>query len=550
LLKHLTIKNYALIKHLELEPSKQLNVVTGETGAGKSIMLGAIGLLKGNRADTKVLWDENDKCITEGVFEIGSYKLKSFFKAEDLDYDDTTVIRREISPGGKSRAFINDTPVTLDVMRKLGNLLMDIHSQHETLQLGNQDFQLRLIDSYADNQKILEEYSGMWRVFLEKKKEYETLVNEADTLRKDADYINFQLDELVKANVEEGEQEKIESELKIMEHAEEIKSRFHTVLDLLSRSEYASQNSLAEARTHLQQVASYSSEYEALLKRLESLVIELSDILSEIEKEEENIEFDPERAEFAKERINLIYRLLKKHRSQNLKELLVLQEELQRKANITSNLDEALATAKTNYQKAENELQLLAQKLSAARKKVFDPLCKELVRLLKELGIPEAVLKIEQSTIQPASSGSDTIEILFSANKGIAPKPLAQVASGGEFSRLMFCIKYVMAAKTSMPTLVLDEIDNGVSGEIAMKLGNLMKTMARHHQLITISHLPQIAAKADEHYFVYKDNSSSKTISNIKALNEQERIEEIAKMIGGAKPSKVAFENAKELIEN
>ena len=549
-LKHLTIKNYALIKHLELEPSKQLNVVTGETGAGKSIMLGAIGLLKGNRADTKVLWDEHDKCITEGVFEIGSYKLKSFFKAEDLDYDDTTVIRREISPGGKSRAFINDTPVTLDVMRKLGNLLMDIHSQHETLQLGNQDFQLRLIDSYADNQKILEEYSGTWKVFLEKKKEYETLVNEADTLRKDADYINFQLDELVKANFEEGEQEKIESELKIMEHAEDIKSRFHSVLDLLSRSEYASQNSLSEARTQLQHVASYSSEYETLYQRLESLVIELSDILSEIEKEEGNIEFDPERAEFAKERINIIYRLLKKHRSQNLKELLVLQEELQRKANITSNLDEALATAKNGYQKAESELQLLAQKLSAARKKVFDPLCKELVRLLKELGIPEAVLKVEQATLQPDSSGADTIEILFSANKGIVPKPLAQVASGGEFSRLMFCIKYVMAAKTSMPTLVLDEIDNGVSGEIAMKLGNLMKTMARHHQLITISHLPQIAAKADEHYFVYKDNSSSKTISNIKALNEQERIEEIAKMIGGAKPSKVAFENAKELIEN
>ena len=550
MLKHLTIKNYALIKHLELEPSKQLNVVTGETGAGKSIMLGAIGLLKGNRADTKALWDEHDKCITEGVFEIGSYKLKSFFKAEDLDYDDTTVIRREISPGGKSRAFINDTPVTLDVMKKLGSLLMDVHSQHETLQLGNQAFQLKLIDSYADNQKLLEAYSEAWKLFLEKKKEYEALVSEADTLRQEADYINFQLDELVKANFEENEQEKIESELKIMEHAGDIKSRFHAVMELLSRSEYASRNSLSEARTHLQQVASYSPQYESLHNRLESLVIELDDILYEIEKEESNIEFDPERAEFVKERINLIYRLLKKHRSQNLKELLVLQEELQRKANITSNLDEALATAKTNYKKAETELLSLAKTLSAARKKVFDPLCKEIVRLLKELGIPEAVLKVEQENTAASPSGSDTIEILFSANKGIPPKPLAQVASGGEFSRLMFCIKYVMAAKASMPTLVLDEIDSGVSGEIAMKLGNLMKTMAKHHQLITISHLPQIAAKADAHYFVYKDNSSSKTISNIKALNEQERVEEIAKMIGGDKPSKVAFENAKELIEN
>ncbi len=550
MLKHLTIKNYALIKHLELEPSKQLNVVTGETGAGKSIMLGAIGLLKGNRADTKVLWDENNKCITEGVFEIGSYNLKSFFKAEDLDYDDTTVIRREISPGGKSRAFINDTPVTLDVMKKLGGLLMDIHSQHETLQIGNQNFQLKLIDAYAGNQKLLEEYLEAWKLYLEKKKEHETLVSEADTLRQEADYINFQLDELVKACFEQGEQEKIESELKIMEHAEDIKSRFHSVMELLSRSEYASRNSLSEARTHLHQVAAYSTQYESLHQRLESLVIELDDILNEIEKEESNIDFDSERAEFAKERINLIYRLLKKHRSQNLKELLSLQDELQRKANITSNLDEALANAKSAYAAASSELQTIAKKLNAARKKVVEPLCKEIIRLLKELGIPEAALKIEQETIEPTSTGSDTVEILFSANKGIVPKPLAQVASGGEFSRLMFCIKYVMAAKTSMPTLVLDEIDSGVSGEIAMKLGNLMKTMAKHHQLITISHLPQIAAKADAHYFVYKDNSSSKTISNIKALNEQERIEEIAKMIGGAKPSKVAFENAKELIEN
>jgi len=550
MLKHLTIKNYALIKHLELEPSKQLNVVTGETGAGKSIMLGAIGLLKGNRADTKVLWDEEDKCVTEGVFEIGSYKLKSFFKAEDLDYDDTTVIRREISPGGKSRAFINDTPVTLDVMKKLGSLLMDIHSQHETLQLGNQLFQLRLIDSYADNQKLLDEYTVIWKQYLQRKKEFETLVSEADSLRQEADYINFQLDELVKADLDEGEQEKIESELKIMEHAEDIKSRFHTMLELLNRSEFASRNSLVEAKNNLSHIASYATQYEALHQRLESLVIELDDILHEIEKEESTIDFDPARAEFIKERINLIYRLLKKHRTTDLKELLVLQEELQRKANITSNLDEALATTKAAYEKTAGEVSSISRKLSSARKKVFDPLCKEIVRLLKELGIPEAVLAMEQKITEPTPTGIDAIELLFSANKGIAPKPLAQVASGGEFSRLMFCIKYVMAAKTSMPTLVLDEIDNGVSGEIAMKLGGLMKTMAKHHQLITISHLPQIAAKADVHYFVFKDNSSSKTISNIRKLEEAERVEEIAKMIGGAKPSKVAFENAKELIEN
>lgn len=548
MLKHLTIKNYALIRHLELEPSAGLNVVTGETGAGKSIMLGALGLLKGNRADTKVLWDENEKCVTEGVFEIKAYKLKSFFKAEDLDYSDTTIIRREISPGGKSRAFINDTPVTLDVMKKLGNLLLDVHSQHETLQLGNQDFQLRLIDAYGNNQVLADAYTDSWRKFQQAKKEYDTLVTEADTLRQEAEYISFQLDELVKAGFEAGEQERIESELKIMEHAEDITSRLQSALSVLNQSEFAARNSLSEVRAHFQIISGYAKQYETLKDRLESVLIELDDIASEIEREQESVEFDPERAEFLKERVNLLYRLLKKHRSSGIDELLTLQDELQRKANITSNLDEALASAKKTYLDSQNELSGVAKKLSAARKKTFEPLTKELVRLLKELGIPDASLKVEQESTEPASHGADAIEILFSANKGITPKPLAQVASGGEFSRLMFCIKYVMAAKTAMPTLVLDEIDTGVSGEIAIRLGELMKSMAENHQLITITHLPQIAARGDAHYFVFKDSSSQKTVSNIKALDKKERVEEIAKMIGGDKPSRAALQNAEELI--
>jgi DNA repair protein RecN (Recombination protein N) len=550
MLKHLTIKNYALIRHLELEPSASLNVVTGETGAGKSIMLGALGLLKGNRADTKVLWDENEKCVTEGVFEIGSYKLKSFFKAEDLDYDDTTVIRREISPGGKSRAFINDTPVTLDVMKKLGNLLMDVHSQHETLQLSSQDFQLRLIDAYGENQKLLGQYTESWKKYLSAKKEYDTLVREADTLRQEAEYINFQLDELVKANFESGEQEKIESGLKIMEHAEDITSRLNLTIQVLNQSEISARNSISEARSHLQIIAGYSQQYETLKQRLESVLIEIDDIISEIEREQETVEFDPERAEFLKERVNLLYRLLKKHRGNGVADLLALQEELQRKANITSNLDGALESAQKFYQDAKVEMLSIAKKLSAARKKTFEPLSKQLIKLLKELGIPDANLTFAHENAEPAAHGTDTIEILFSANKGIAPRPLAQVASGGEFSRLMFCIKYVMAEKTAMPTLVLDEIDSGISGEIAIKLGELMKVMAEHHQLITITHLPQIAARGTSHYYVYKDSSSKKTISNIKELGKEERVEEIAKMIGGDKPSKTAMESAKELIGN
>lgn len=548
MLKHLTIKNYALIRHLELQPSAHLNVVTGETGAGKSIMLGAIGLLMGNRAETKVLWDENEKCVTEGVFNIKDYKLKSFFKAEDLDYDDNTVIRREISPGGKSRAFINDTPVTLEVMKRVGSMLMDIHSQHETLLLGNQTFQLKLIDAYAENQPLLEQYAEVWSEYLKAKKEYETLTSEAETLRQEADYIRFQLDELTKANFEENEQAALESEMKIMEHAEEIKNRFQTTLELLSRSEYASRTSLAEARGHLQSIASYADKYTGLFQRLDSVLIELDDILGEIENEEERIEFDPERAEFVKERLSTLYRLLKKHRAADLKELLLIQENLLEKDSITSNVDEALAKAKNAYDTADKKVRTLAAKISETRKKTLKPLSSQLVKLLQEVGILNATLQIDIQPTEPTSMGIDKVDILFSANKGIAPRPLAQVASGGEFSRLMFCIKYVMAEKTAMPTLILDEIDSGISGEVAIKLGNLMKSMSKTHQLITISHLPQVAAKGDSHYFVYKDNSAAKTMSNIRELKKEERIQEIAKMIGGENPSKIALQNAQELL--
>jgi DNA repair protein RecN (Recombination protein N) len=548
MLTQLTIKNYALIKHLVLEPSHNLNVITGETGAGKSIMLGAVGLLMGNRADTRVLWNENDKCVVEGSYDISDYKLKSFFKSEDLDYDETTVIRREISPGGKSRAFINDTPVTLEVMKRLGNLLMDVHSQHETLQLGNQSFQLQLIDAFAQNTAIREEYSEAWGAYLKAKKHFETLTSEAETLRNEADYVKFQLDELQKADLIENEQESLESELKVMEHAEEIKSRFNSVLDLLSRSELSAQTNVSASSSQLRYVVDFSPAYEALLKRIESIRIELEDIVNELENEEGSIEFDPQRTEFVKEKLSTIYRLLKKHHVSSLRDLITLQNELRQKADLTSNLDEALSKASASFVQSETQVKKIGAMLSDSRQKVFSPLCKQIMQLLKELGIPDGTLSIQHSLEAVSSKGIDSVDILFSANKGIAARPLANVASGGEFSRLMFCIKYVMAEKKAMPTLILDEIDNGVSGEIAMKLGNLMRSMSRKHQVITISHLPQIAAKGDAHYFVFKDTSDKKATSNVRRLGEDERIEEIAKMIGGASPSKIALENAQELL--
>lgn len=548
MLKHLTIRNYALIKFLEMEPSTHLNVITGETGAGKSIMLGAIGMLMGNRADTKVMWDENEKCVIEGIFDIKPYKLKHIFQENDLDYEDQAVIRREISPGGKSRAFINDTPVTLEVMRRLGKLLMDIHSQHETLELGNQSFQLQLIDAYAENQTIRAAYRQAWAAFLDAKNQFGQLKNEADILRQEADYTNFQLEELSKAGLTENEQESLEKELKIMEHAAEIKSRFHAIMELLNESELSAHNAIAEVRNHLLAIASYSSPYETLYQRLESLRLELEDIVSEIEREETKIDFDAERSEFVKERLSILYRLLKKHRLNDVKELILLQETLQKKATLTANLDDALHQKKLALDAAEADVERIAESLSESRKKASPSLKRQIIKLLQELGIPDASLTIECLVTSKGVSGKDKVDILFSANKGIAPRPLAQVASGGEFSRLMFCIKYVMAEKSAMPTLVLDEIDNGVSGEIAIKLGNMMINMADSHQIITISHLPQIAAKGNAHYFVYKDNSAKKTVSNIKLLSDKERIEEIAKMIGGDKPSRVALENAQELL--
>lgn len=548
MLKHLSIKNYALIKQLTLEPSAKLNVITGETGAGKSIMLGAMGLLMGNRADSKVLWDEEQKCVIEGTFDIRDYKLKGFFKSEDLDYDENTVIRRELSQGGKSRAFINDTPVTLEVMKRLGNLLMDIHSQHETLQLGQQGFQLRLVDAFAGIQPAVEEYGGLWQSYLRSKKDLDTLTAQADTLRQEADYVRFQLDELEKCGFEESEQVKLESEVKIMDHAGDIKSRFQQILDLVTVTEYAARNGLGEARGHLQTVASYAPSYTNLLERLESLIIELDDITNEIEREGERVEFDPERAELVRERLNVLYRLLKKHKVGDIKDLLAIQESLRQKDSLTSNLDEELNRAKALMGQSYKKALDAANKISASRKKVFAPLCKQITSLLHELGMPNATLQIDSLETDLTTQGIDKIDILFSANKGIAPKPLSQVASGGEFSRLMFAIKYVMAEKTAMPTLVLDEIDSGISGEVAMKLGNMMKMMSAGHQIITISHLPQIAAKGDSHYFVFKDNTAAKTTSSIRLLKEQERIEQIAKMIGGDKPSRIALENAQELL--
>ncbi len=548
MLTRLTIQNYALIRHLEMAPSRKLTVITGETGAGKSIMLGAIGLLLGNRADTKVLWDETTKCITEGQFDISAYSLQSLFEEHELDYSDQTVIRREISTGGKSRAFINDTPVTLEVMRSIGSRLMDVHSQHETLELGSHRFQLDLVDSYAGNGSLVNAYESAWKEFQHARSAYETLSAEAGKLKAEFDFIRFQVNELQDGAFQENEQELLESDLKVSEHGEDIKSRLNQVLALLGQSDASVQTNLTQVIGLLQPVRAFSPTLEQLASRLDVLRIELKDVVRETELEEENIEIDPTRSRIIQERLDMLYGLLQKHRLPNIGALLQLQRRLEEQASRTINLDEDLATAGAKFELAKKSLITAADKLSVSREKTFPALSRDLVILLKPLGIPQAVLQVEKKKTEPGPRGTDQVEILFSANKGIAPRPLEAVASGGEFSRLMFCVKYVLAEKSALPTLVLDEIDTGVSGEIAIQLGVMMQEMAKRHQLIAISHLPQIAAKGDAHFLVFKDMSSRKTSTEIRALNEEERVDEIAKMIGGAKPSPLAKENARELL--
>lgn len=548
MLTRLTIQNYALIRHLEMIPSEKLTVITGETGAGKSIMLGAISLLLGNRADTKVLWDDSSKCITEGQFEIASYSLKTLFEEHDLDYSDQTVIRREISPGGKSRAFINDTPVTLDVMRAIGSRLMDVHSQHETLELGTHRFQLDLVDSYANNRTVRSEYQVAWNQFQESKTALDKLTAEADKLKTEYDFVRFQVNELQKASFQPGEQEQLESDLNVGENAEDIKARLVQVIALLGNAEASAQGQLAQALGLLQPIREFSPALEQLASRLDVIRIELKDILREVEHEEEHAEIDPVRTRQVQERLDLLNSLLQKHRVPDVPSLLELQARLEEQARKTVNLEDDLTTAKKRFDESKRTLEGLAARLTESRKKVSGALCKDLVSLLKPLGIPQAVLEIQHTTVEPGTHGADLMEVLFSANKGIPPRPLEAVASGGEFSRLMFCVKYVLAEKTALPTLVLDEIDTGVSGEIAIQLGTMMQKMARSHQLITITHLPQIAAKGDAHYLVFKDTANRKTITEIRQLNEDERVDEIAKMIGGARPSTLARENARELL--
>ncbi len=548
MLKSLIIRNYALIKNLELTPSAGFNTITGETGAGKSIMLGALGLLLGNRSETRVLYENEEKCVIEGVFQVKALALQDLFESLELDYSSETIIRREISAAGKSRAFINDTPVTLEAMKAIGSFLVDVHSQRDTYLLGSTTYQLTIIDGLAKNAQILHDFRGAFREYKKLETRYTQLLDTASQLNKEADYHHFLYEELAKSRLVEGEQSALEEELRIIEHAEEIKAKLFESAELLDQSELAIVPALQRVIKNVQAICQYAEHYRPLKDRLMSCLHELTDISREISHEHGLIEYDSSRQSEIQQRLSLLYLLLQKHLVASEKELIEVQNGLKAKVEKVKNLDDELAAARMEMEAAEGRVRQAGIALRQSRLAIVDGFKTNLEGLLHELAMPKATIDIRHSSIEPTLVGMDKFSILFSANAGIAPDELKTVASGGEFSRLMFAIKYLLADHTALPTIIFDEIDTGISGEVAMKMVKMMKTMSLHHQVVAITHLPQIAASGDTHYFVYKEKSGNRSETKIRLLEREERVVEIAKMIGGENPSQVALDSARELM--
>lgn len=548
MIKSLSIKNYALIQSLEMTPSPNLNIITGETGAGKSIMLGAVGLLLGNRADTKSLFSESEKCIVEGVFDIKSFQLKALFESAELDFEQECIIRREISPTGKSRAFINDTPVTLDILKALGVHLMDIHSQHETLNLGDNSYQLEILDHYAGHHDLAKAYQTTFQEYQKAESRYTKLSKQSQDNNKDLDYKQFLYNELEVLNLSKGELAHLEEELEVLENAEEIKLNLSQLTQLMDESEFSLINQMKESLPLLSSIKGFSKKLEELYDRVNSVSIELQDITRDIANEQDRVELDPERLQIVKDRVDLVFKLQQKHHVTDPDELISIKENLESELQSVLNIDEEIIKAKKELEHCKASMVKAGATLSKSRAQYTTPLAQSIVNLIKQIGIENGNIEIRVTPEEPSENGLDLVEMLFSANKGVEPRELKSVASGGEFSRLIFSIKYLLADKKAMPTIIFDEIDTGVSGEVALQMVNMMKIMAKKHQVISISHLPQFAAGGDSHYFVFKDHSAEKSVSKIKKLQSEERVLAIAQMIGGEKPGESAIQSARELL--
>jgi len=544
---NLLIENYALIDRSNIEFNSGFSVITGETGAGKSIMLGALGLVLGNRADVGVLRDKSRKCIVELSCDIERYSLQDIFEEHDLDYDDNCVIRREISPKGKSRAFVNDTPVNLKVLKFITSSLIDIHSQNQTQILMDKNYQLSIVDSYANIDLL--KYKNEYSLYRNMKYEYDNLKDKAKQESADADYYQFQFNKLVEADLYGLDLENLEEEQNVLLHSEEIGNALSKSFSMVDGDEMSAISILKEVNTSLSKVSAYSKDVEENSSRLNSVIIELQDIANEFEILSNNIEFDPSRLEFINSRIDSIYSLFQKHSVGSVMELIELRDSLDEKLNNISNYDEQLELLLSNIDKKEKELLEIARDISMKRKSVFEEMENKLIKMLVELGIKNANFKIELEEIDLSSTGIDDITFLFSANKNNELHSLGKVASGGEMSRLMLSLKYLICASRNLPSIIFDEIDTGVSGNIAEKMALMMKDMSENMQVISITHLPQIAAKGKWHYKVFKIDEADSTFSKIEMLKDNERVNEIAQMLSGSEVSDAAYSNAKQLLK-
>lgn len=552
MLKHLAISNYALIDSLSIAFDDGFSVITGETGAGKSILLGALGFVLGDRSDSSIMLDETKKCAVEATFIVDNERFKPFFEENDLDFEEELILRRELSPTKKSRAFINDTPVTAQQLKELGNQLVDIHSQHDSLLLTNSDFQLKIVDDAANNAPLLLEYQKVYNTYITSRNELRQLRDMSQKNVAENDFLAFQLDELLKADLQDDEYDEVSQRLELLENAEEVKTLLAQSLSTLSESELSILNQLNDLKSSVDKLRRYVPQAEQYSERLESTKIELKDIAQDLDSLQDSTQFDAASLNEIQERFDLLQRLMMKHHVSDYADLLKIREELQHKVGAFANIDEEIAQKEQELKKCEKELTKLADELSVKRKKVKVSFEKAVTEIIHQLKMPHGVFEIELSENSEYSkfseSGKDNVRFLFSANKGIAPDDMSRVASGGELSRLMLAIKAVAAENNYIPTLIFDEIDTGVSGEVASKLGDIMQKMGESLQIVSITHLPQIASKAKNHFFVYKDESEQKTRSCIRLLSHDERVTEIAKMLSNDKITPEAIKAAEVIL--
>lgn len=552
MLKSLLIQNYVLIDNLDISFGGGLSVITGETGAGKSIVLGALSLVLGQRADVKSIQAGADKCVIEAAFDIEAYRLQPFFDENELEYDaENCILRRELHASGKSRAFINDSPVSLGLMKDLGSRLIDIHSQHQNLLLGSGHFQLMVVDVMAKNDSLLSACHKAYSNYQALKKEHEELLEKAARLKQEEDYTRFQLEQLTEAELEAGEQESLEQEQEMLSHAEEIKRSLYHITALLNGEENSSLPYLKEALSKASGIEHYYPKAKEIAQRIREAYIDLNDLAMDTEVQQEGFEFDPQRLEHVNQRLDLIYSLLQKHRMSTVDELLSLRDEYAARLKEIDSFEEQIATVSREEQCARALLLEQAGKLTKQRTAVSKEITMQLEQMIASLGIPNARFSIEITPKDmPGKDGADNICFLFSANKSAALSPVAETASGGEISRLMLCVKAMIAGSTAMPAIIFDEIDTGVSGDIADKMGDIMRRLSANMQVVTITHLPQIAAKGKKHYFVYKEEMPEKSVTRIKQLDEKERVIEIARMLSGATLTDAAIANAHELLKS